>query len=85
MLVLTRRPGEAIMIGGDVVVRVVEVRGDQVRIGIDAPRSLRIFREEVFHEVERENARAAESSRRAAAFVARRPRPEAEGQRPDAP
>ncbi len=47
MLVLTRRVNERIMIGDDVVVTVLEVRGDQVRIGIDAPRDVKVFREEV--------------------------------------
>lgn len=70
------------MLGSDVVIHVVEVRGDQVRIGIDAPRDVRIFREEVFHEIEEENARAAQSARRAAAFVARQPRPDRGDQRP---
>lgn len=47
MLILTRRVGEAINIGDDVMVRVLEVRGMQVRIGIDAPRNVRVDREEV--------------------------------------
>lgn len=51
MLVLTRRVGEAIMIGTDVVVKVVEVRGDQVRIAIEAPRSVPVHREEVHREL----------------------------------
>lgn len=48
MLVLTRRVNQSIVIGGDVVVTVLEVRGDQVRLGIDAPRSIDVHREEVF-------------------------------------
>ncbi len=48
MLVLTRRVNQSIMIGGDVVVTVLEVRGDQVRLGIDAPRTIDVHREEVF-------------------------------------
>ena len=47
MLVLTRRIDERIMIGDDIVVTVLEVHGDQVRIGIDAPREIKVFREEV--------------------------------------
>ncbi len=62
MLVLTRRVGEAIVIGNGMVVRVLEVRGDQVRIGVDAPRSVPVHREEVYREVERTNADAAASS-----------------------
>ena len=48
MLVLTRRANQSIMIGDDVVVTVLDVRGDQVRIGIKAPRSVDVHREEVF-------------------------------------
>ena len=59
MLVLTRRANQSIMIGNDVVVTVLEVRGDQVRIGIDAPRSVAVHREEVFRELEAANRAAA--------------------------
>ncbi|MEO7519238.1 MAG: carbon storage regulator CsrA [Acidimicrobiales bacterium] len=48
MLVLTRHANQSIMIGQDVVVTVLEVRGDQVRLGISAPRSIDVHREEVF-------------------------------------
>lgn len=47
MLVLTRRINERIIIGDDIIVTVLEVHGDQVRIGIDAPRDIKVFREEV--------------------------------------
>jgi carbon storage regulator len=59
VLVLTRRANQSIMIGADVVVTVLEVRGDQVRIGIDAPRSISVHREEVFRELEAANRAAA--------------------------
>lgn len=58
MLVLSRRPGESIVIGNDIVVTVLEVRPDQIRLGIDAPRSVSVHREEVYQEVMRENAAA---------------------------
>ncbi len=48
MLILTRKVGETIRIGDAVTVRVLEVRGSQVRLGIDAPSDVRIFREEVW-------------------------------------
>ncbi len=48
MLVLTRHANQSIMIGEDIVITVLEIRGDQVRIGIKAPRCVDIFREEVF-------------------------------------
>ena len=47
MLVLTRRSNESIMIGDDIVMTVLEIRGDQVRIGITAPRDVEVHREEV--------------------------------------
>ncbi len=47
MLVLTRRPGEQISIGEDITIRVLSIRGDQVQIGIEAPRSIRVDRGEV--------------------------------------
>jgi len=59
MLVLTRRANQSIMIGNDVVVTVLDVKGDQVRIGIRAPRSVAVHREEVFAELARENQAAA--------------------------
>jgi carbon storage regulator len=48
MLILTRKVGEMIRIGDAVVIRVLEVRGSQVRLGVDAPADVRIFREEVY-------------------------------------
>ncbi len=59
MLILTRRVGESVVIGDDVVVTVVEVRGDSVRIGIDAPRSVDVHREEIYRELRSANERAA--------------------------
>ena len=47
MLVLTRRVNERILIGDNIIVTVLEAHGDQVRIGIDAPRDIKVFREEV--------------------------------------
>jgi carbon storage regulator len=63
VLVLTRRANQSIMIGHDIVVTVLEVRGDQVRIGIRAPRSVDVHREEVFASLEQSNKAAAKSSR----------------------
>ena len=48
MLILTRKVGEMIRIGDNVTIRVLEVRGSQVRLGVDAPADVRIFREEVY-------------------------------------
>ena len=62
MLILTRKLGESITIGDDVKVTVIEVKGKQVRIGIDAPRSYTIHREEVYISIQEENRRAAKES-----------------------
>lgn len=60
MLILTRRPGEKIVIDGEIVVTVLEVgRGGQVRLGIDAPRRHRILRHELLAEISAENQGAA--------------------------
>jgi carbon storage regulator len=65
VLVLSRRTGESVIIGDDIVVTVLEVRGDVVRVGIDAPRSVRVHREEVYRELEAANRSAAEASAKA--------------------
>jgi carbon storage regulator len=65
VLVLSRRTGESINIGDDIVVTVLEVRGDVVRVGIDAPRSVRVHREEVYRELAAANRAAAEASAKA--------------------
>jgi carbon storage regulator len=59
VLVLTRRPGESVMIGDDIVVTVLDVRGDVVRVGIKAPRSVQVHREEVYRELQKANREAA--------------------------
>jgi carbon storage regulator len=56
VLVLTRRANQSIMIGDDIVVTVLDVRGDQVRIGIKAPRSVGVHREEVFVALQRDGS-----------------------------
>ena len=61
MLILSRRLGERIVIGDDVVISVVEVRGDQVKLGIEAPKNVKVYRQEVFDSIQQENLRAAES------------------------
>ena len=59
MLVLSRRVGESIVIGDDVTVTVLEVRGDVIRVGIDAPRSVRVHRAELLEQVGDSNRGAA--------------------------
>lgn len=62
MLVLSRRVGESVVIGDDITVTVLEVRGDVVRIGIDAPRSVTVHRAELLAEVADTNTEAASPS-----------------------
>lgn len=62
MLVLTRSTNQSIMIGPDVVVTVLEVRGDNVRLGITAPRSVAVYREEVIAQLEAANKDASSPS-----------------------
>ena len=62
MLILTRRVGESIVVGDDIVLTVFEVRGDAVRIGIEAPRSVRVNRKEVYEEIQRSNEQAVSTS-----------------------
>lgn len=60
MLVLTRKIGEGIVIGEDITVRILEIKGNTIRIGIDAPRDYRIYRQEVHEQISRENREAAQ-------------------------
>lgn len=62
MLVLTRKVDEAIVLGDDITISVLGIEGDRVRIGIDAPRALRIFRKELLAETEMINRQAAQTS-----------------------
>ena len=62
MLKITRRTGERIMLGEDIVVTLLEVSGRSARIGIEAPRSIPVYREELWVEVKRENEAAASAA-----------------------
>ncbi len=55
MLILTRKPGESITIGDDIKIQVIEIKGKQVRLGIDAPKSYVIHREEIYIRIQEEN------------------------------
>lgn len=60
MLVLTRKRNESIMIGDEVELVVVDIHGDQVKLGIRAPRTVAVHRKEVYEEIQRENVLAAQ-------------------------
>ncbi len=60
MLVLSRITGEDIRIGDDITIRVVSVRGERVRIGVDAPKDVRVHRGEIYEAIEKANATASE-------------------------
>ncbi len=62
MLVLTRKPDQSIMIGNDIEITILEVRGEQVRLGIRAPRSVSVHRKEIYEQIRQENQNAANSS-----------------------
>jgi carbon storage regulator len=55
VLIITRRPGEKVMVGEDIVVHVMEIVGNSVRVGIEAPRSVPVYREEIWNAVRDEN------------------------------
>ena len=63
MLVLTRKPGQSIIIGDEIEVEVLSVAGERVRLGITAPREVEIFRDEVYERIQDEREAAAEPGR----------------------
>jgi carbon storage regulator len=73
MLVLTRKAGESIVIGGDVELTVLEIDGDHIRLGIQAPRSVPVYRAELWAEIQRENALAANPASRGGLALAALP------------
>jgi carbon storage regulator len=59
VLIITRRPGERIMLGDDTRIHIMEIVGNTVRVGVEAPRSLPVYREEIWTAVKEENEAAA--------------------------
>lgn len=62
MLVLSRKRDESILIGDDVEITVIDVRGDTVKLGVSAPKSVAVYRKEVYEAIQRENIAAAQSA-----------------------
>jgi len=62
MLILTRRVGETVMIGNDVTVTILGVKGNQVRVGVNAPRDVAVHREEIFERIKREEQDGSDST-----------------------
>ncbi len=60
MLVLTRKPGEGIVVGDDIKITVIEVKGGSIRIGIEAPKGKKIFRQEIYDRICQENKEASQ-------------------------
>jgi len=61
MLIITRKPGEKVMVGDDIVIHLMEIVGGSVRLGIEAPRSIPVYREEIYTAVRDENRAAAQA------------------------
>lgn len=84
MLVLTRKTGQKLIIDNNIVVTVLETRGEAVKIGIDAPKDVAIYREEIYEEIRKANRQASEETRQtrqsdldqAARFLPKPTRPE---------
>ncbi|MCA9733248.1 MAG: carbon storage regulator CsrA [Deferribacteres bacterium] len=62
MLVLTRRLGETIVIGDDITIKIVDIHGKQIRIGIEAPKEVSVYRGEIYERIMNENKAAAEAA-----------------------
>ena len=61
MLALSRRPDESLVIGNDIEITVLEVKGDQVKLGMKAPKTVGIYRKELYDQIQQENKAASES------------------------
>lgn len=69
MLILSRKIDEKIKIGTDITVTLIGISGDQVKIGVEAPKNVKVFRQEVFDDIQRQNKAAAESLQAAPASI----------------
>ena len=62
MLALSRKPGESVVIGNDIEITILEVKGQQVKVGIKAPQSVAIYRKELFEQIQESNREASKIS-----------------------
>lgn len=62
MLILARKKGEAIQIGNEIEITIISIQGDQVKIGIEAPKTVEVYRKEIYEQIQEENKQAATSS-----------------------
>lgn len=62
MLALSRKPGESVIIGNDIEITILEVKGEQVKVGIKAPQSVAIYRKELFEQIQESNREASSTS-----------------------
>ncbi len=62
MLVLSRKINQSIVIGDNIEIMLVDIRGDQIKLGINAPRDVKIFRKEVYEEIESQNLEASKTN-----------------------
>lgn len=69
MLILARKKGEAIQIGNGIEIKIVSIQGDQVKIGIEAPKTVEVYRKEIYEQIQEENKQAATSSMNVLDFI----------------
>ncbi len=70
MLILSRKLNEKIKIGNDITLTIIEIKGDQIKIGVEAPKDVKVFRQEVFNAIQDENKKAAMQSNNLSALGA---------------
>lgn len=61
MLILSRKVNEKIKIGNDITLTIIEIKGDQIKVGVEAPKDVKVFRQEVYNAIQNENKAAASS------------------------